>query len=137
MNKLSKNEYSESEIKSLSTDELALLEDDLEKKIRVKQYEIQKYEKILAKPTASQLPKFKQKDLKVTPMQTMKSNKIKEFTNKYLPDILIQIGLFILISNGGLRSIFTKVDSDAAPFASLVFIGLNIAIRRYLESKER
>lgn len=62
-------------------------------------------------------------------------NKTKLFIIKYLPDILIQVGLLIVITNGGLRSLLPKIDSDASPFAILIFIGVNIAIRRFLEQR--
>lgn len=63
--------------------------------------------------------------------------KLFNFIVKYFPDILIQIGLFAIFTNGGLKSIFIRLDSDAVPFVSLIFIGINIAIRRVVEGKNK
>lgn len=53
---------------------------------------------------------------------------------KYLPDVLIQIGLFFVILNSNLASSI-GLDDEGRFFLLALFVGVNILVRRYFNSR--
>lgn len=56
------------------------------------------------------------------------------FVIKYLPDVLIQVGLYFLILNSNLATSI-GLDDEGKFFLLALFLGVNILLRRYFNGR--